>query len=283
MLLSHPSPAGQRPVGLSIRPNQASPQAKNLIAWWPLAAPQKKVFDAAWGRYPSVGVTPEAGWVSAPSPGGWAARFDGSAYWNWGDQAAFDFGSDAIFAISCWAWFTGATPSLQICKREILDTGYDLLYAPNAVSGELRARVQVDVSAVASADATGLDDGNYHHVLFGYDGANTVLIVDGGRFSSFVSNPNVSGVSNTTAFQLGARAGTAIWTGRMFDVRVYLRAPTLSLASQMYNPATRWQLYQVPSRRYWLDAPAAAPAGGRIWKLAGYGGGLVGDARGLVA
>jgi hypothetical protein len=258
MLLSHPSPAGQRPAGLSIRPNPASPQAANLIAWWPMAAPFPRLFDAAQQRYPSA--LEPLDWVPTPL-GGWAVRFDGTKYWNWGDQAAFNFGNNP-FAISCWAWFTGSTVSFLVSKRASGDVGYDLVYGVGG-AGTLQAIVQHDVTPISTGDTTGLNDGNYHHVVFGYDGALVRLIVDGGKVSIGAATAGGS-VNNTQSFQFGARGGANLWTGRMFDVRVYLQGPTTAFASQMYQPATRWQLYQTPSRRLWLDAPAAAAAEGAL-------------------
>lgn len=59
-------------------------------------------------------------------------------------------------------------------------------------------------------------------------------------------------------------------TGRMCDARIYNWAIPDDLVWQLYDPATRWDLYYPIGRKVWSFKAPAAPGGASIAKLYSY-------------
>lgn len=74
-------------------------------------------------------------------------------------------------------------------------------------------------------------------------------------------------------------AGDRNWDGAIGGFTVWNRPLNAIEAWSLYDPATRWDMYRIPTRKTMFEVAAAT---GRIFKLAGDGGGLAGVSRGLV-
>lgn len=69
-----------------------------------------------------------------------------------------------------------------------------------------------------------------------------------------------------------------VWEGMLGPLLIWDRILSPGEIWSLYDPMTRWSMYWRPSTTVWFNIPSA---GGRIFKLAGDGGGLVGRSIGL--
>lgn len=90
------------------------------------------------------------------------------------------------------------------------------------------------------------------------------VFMDGVLDNSTATAFGGGGTASSAAIGAGAGsgAGSDTWIGSFCDVRLWHRVLTDTEVWQLYDPATRWDLYWVPGRRVFFDvgAPPASTA-----------------------
>lgn len=104
------------------------------------------------------------------------------------------------------------------------------------------------------ADISDFD--NWHLLVGVWDVANVVIYKDG----VLVDTTALSGTPTLSIARIGEDTQTAgsYYKGFLSDTRVYTTL-TPSQVYDLWHPRTRWELYQIPPRR-WVLAPVAAPS-----------------------
>jgi len=142
-------------------------------------------------------------------------------YIDFGDETVFSFGKTDSFSVGGWFKFTSTQDIVLIAKHYRFDAGW---YVETASSGN-------DLYVHFEGDSGGsfykrwyvsANDGDWHHILFTYDGSNgpngITIYVDGSAGSSAVSGSALSGNLETTGtLRVGARDN---YTSREFYGKV---------------------------------------------------------------
>lgn len=77
-------------------------------------------------------------------------------------------------------------------------------------------------------------------------------------FRSWTNTKAHTAKTITTGLRIGT--GTAAgWRGRIVDFRAYTRVLTANEIWQLFDPATRWELYQTCKPKMFMEAPASDP------------------------
>lgn len=134
--------------------------------------------------------------------------------------------------------------------------------------------------------------GVWHHIMAGNIGGDTgtdVIYMDGVRGTD---NAAIAIVAPTEPIRLGTlgttvfAANNRIVKAQMCNVVLLNTPPTDELAYSLYDPATRFGMYEEQANRIWF-LPSVAPASGRIMgSIAGHGGlagqgGIAGQSGGM--
>lgn len=243
------------------RKNIASPQARNLIGWWP-------------GRMRGQQLEDLSGFDSHGDLSGGSSSVIGDSF----SVSAVDFPGNSnnrvVFPNDARWYPAGGT----VCAWANADTlGQNnfgrIVYNRNGTDAAgvellLWNTSQCAGSVDAGSASTDLQGGSvtlgetFHSGVSWGDGAvrlwqNGVQVASGtDRALSLPSTPGV--------LQLGIRASDNLreFDGRIWDVRFYDRPVGAAMMRQIYAPGTRWDLYREPVRRNYF-VPGAA-AGGSV-------------------
>lgn len=154
-----------------------------------------------------------------------AAVFDGSTWIEVGDVLPFT--GNAPFTIEAWASPVagGADPMCMVAKT----------FAPGGATGGVAEGYgvyldsgtnAVNLSRWKSSAATGptgpaLANGRFTHVVASYDGANSVLYVDGARMASSPSATVIASVTNPLTIGAGRGGVYCYFRGALDEVAIY--------------------------------------------------------------
>lgn len=255
---------GQRPQrGFQL--NRESPQAVGLYEWWPLTPnmPLQAWFQA---RHNLTPVGTAAIWRSTPILG-LAPYFQGGATDEYTVSAAnsqdiadntlsSNFGNGP-YAISCWVCgLQTGVADYGIFGRWAGSVGAMLWYH----SGALKFGDGTSSAVVWAGGQAATQDGNPHHIMGINTGSNAMeLWVDGVRQATGSGSGAGNGSSvildiGTYANAAGGRVNSVITDCRFYGYVGGL--PLVPRPQAFYDPATRWDLYWVPSSRVFFQLPA---------------------------
>ena len=244
----------RRPSGL-VRPNLGSPHASQLRGWW-LAQPGILRDSRADSLLTATG-TPQA----VPSAlGGFAGRFNGTSDYL-GRTSAFKDLLGSAFPYSMSIWFR---PS-AVGVAQFLMGGVALGYMGVEInaSGTVRFRGNTSGEKVVTSVGT-VSAGEWNHaVAVARDSTNWFLYLNGrtdttqyGAGSPFLYSDDL---------RLGYGASGTYFGGDLADCRLLARAVSPSECRELYDPRTRWELYQPVVRRSYFDM--AGGGGGPTYTL----------------
>lgn len=249
----------RHPPNTQFRLNARSPQALGLLGWWPGLGSRGANFLRDYsgnGNHLPFGATTQSPTWAADGQRGAAPSFDG------GDLMQIA-GLPVILQpvrITISLWFrpgTGWAGSGQYAY--LIDTnndsgsaGYTIQTGDNGIYFTLGG-VQQDWLVAQS-----LSVGTLYHLALTYDGAAIVAYLDGRQIGTTADSGNItySGGSLTVGFN-----AFGSWRGLIDDLRIYNRALPANEVRQLYDPQTRWQLYE-PVIRQWPVGIASAGGGG---------------------
>lgn len=258
--------AGHRPTG-PFTVNRESPQAQGLAGWWPIT-PGRQVRNMVTGRLGAyVNMTPS--YVGHPQMGG-GLKFDGS-----NDLVRLPYepavNQTGVFYIALWtrtAVMSGGQFYVPIGRWEFTTGNNRRWLLERADTNKWRFRLSTDGGdggTVSASDPTATADNTLYHVSAGFVNGSQIgmyvngVLVDGPTSSGFVPSDAV------TSLALGIMqpdtGSSNPYNGTIFDARVVSGVPlSPALAWHLYDPATRLDLYGVPSTRVFFDVGAAAAA-----------------------
>ncbi len=248
--------------GVPFEVNYHSPQAAGLVAWWPTIASRGQSVLREIVRGPQLdGVFNGSIACGADAELGAAVNLSGSttyvqsaftkatlgsrltiSFWfrhavTNHDKGIFSMAGAAISG-SPWLLLQGqGTPSV----RWLLLGGYRFLH-PIVLS-------------------------TWHLISLTYDGATWNSYLNGVAATPY-SGALGTGVGTYTFWGSG---WNGYYAGRIADARMYNRALSAAEVYQMYDPATRWELYR-PQRRFWAVKAAAGGVPGLWPRMAAIGG-----------
>jgi hypothetical protein len=250
----------QWPFGVNYR----SPQATGLLAWWPLHNQDgfgggSSLAEMLHGnRYQGVLDT------SAPAPtrGGdpvfgqvferAAATALGAPVSNGADFASIPTTYD--FGVSFWA----SSDALQISRTAIAWHGTDdfILYPFDTTASGVRVFWR-DLGGAIISVATSYADRRMHHFCFAsYASNDHRLFVDGVQIGSSTATGTAGPFTSITLLSW-AEGAAQHFAGKICDLRLYNKAPTPAMVRDMWDPATRFELYDQPKRRIFRIPPYA--------------------------
>lgn len=239
------------------RLNAASQQAQGLIGWYPLMPPDVNA-NLLTGSRPSTIVTHN---VSGSPLVGAARLCDGST-------SLMTFASDvpslaAPITIAAWV--------------RILATGTQL--AIGAIeSSPFSSYMQIDRSSLnvfravtrtagptfgVATGTTTTTVGLYYHVCGVFRSTTSRSIFVNGRAEA--TNTTSNNPASLVDVQVGCLNAGTFMNGNVADLRIYNRALTDAEVRSLYDPSTRWDLYETPSRRLYVDLAVTPPAVGNPW------------------
>lgn len=267
-LLCRPSP----PLEAIFRLNRRSQQANGLIAWWPtLGSRGAGLLRDFAGRF---NLAPTAGPTWLADDFGLVTAMDGasSQYWSITNTGLDPYLGASSFTITCWVNRLTTADNKKIWGKVSAGfVGPALRVDTTATLFQYR-----DSSATARTVSTvALTSGAWALVACIFDAdAALVGIQINNRARVTASVAGFTFVSTTQKFTLGQIGSNAdYFTGRLADVRIYNRVLTEAEVWRMWDPATRWELYQ-PALSQVSSTPQAR-AGGLLPGLSGLSG-LVG-------
>jgi len=248
--------------------NLGSPQAKNLLAWWPLhyATGENTSDGAIRAVDSSLGGNNPADVDQSLSPGtaSWTVFEDGNVWSSsWTDNPRLrvttptvelrDLPATHDFAIAFWFRSNGAAGGDTAISWNGTD---DLLIQPHEASGQARIFWR-DLGGNIITVAGAASDLTVHHFCFVSRATNDHrAFVDGVEIGSSTATGTAGPF---TDFWIGGWSSTA-WDGALRDVRAYNKGLTDAEIWALYDPRTRYDLFGVPSRNFWMPAGAAQSA-----------------------
>lgn len=259
----------RRPSGL-LTINRGSPQARGLVSVIapPFLGDNRTKLAGTLVNGAAPAVTPWGpAWFCENEAN---SNIDGTAsYLEVPDDNAYDL--TGAFTVSAWLIFK--EPSAWTNSRHVLSK---YLSAGNQRSWGLGIEATRQVvwnvfpegtttnSVELIGTATLSVETLYHIVGRLIPSAAMAVFVNGAKDNEVTSSIPAGPFVGTAPVRLGsavnAREVRSIY-GSIIDARIYNRALSDADIWQLYDPKTRWDLYAVPQRRSWVDAPAAAATG----------------------
>ncbi len=237
------------PLEVPFELNYNSPQAAGLVAWWPMIASRGmgKLRDMG-GRGLDGTFNGGLTWA-ADGQMGVALKFDGSSgYIDAGGAPCLAWGT-GDFTVSGWI-NTSTSGFAWLAEKgdDVLTASWRLYLRSSAPY--VRFSVGTTNTSVGPTDYR---DGKWHHLAGVRSGDNALVYVDGALIQTITG---VAAVNVTSALNLllGVQYSTGVkanyLNGAICQVVARNIAASPSIIWQMYDPATRWELYR-PIRRFW--------------------------------
>ncbi len=249
----------QEPFGV----NYDSPQSRGLVGWWPFSPSNTffELYDLIRGNHGQIPAEPATpAWV-LDAEKGWVLTFAGT-------NDRVDVGSPTYSTtegISWSLWFTtAATPAqFDVIALQSSDTnwadGHGFYWNSSTV---LRYFIQAFDTNRAEFTFSSVSLNTWYHVVGTWDRANVRIYVNGVEGTA---DPYSGTFTEGVPMQFGeGRAQSFNHNGRLFDIRIYNRPLSSAEAFAIYDPYTRFDLFQPLIRRTWVFGGGAltiSPAG----------------------
>lgn len=245
-------------------------QSDRLVGWWPPIASHRgdkiQGFSGLRDLVPFGDSVNNVLWETH-SDMGVMNRYDGTNYFdNIGSLNDFSFiQNTVVFTISIWVQLNSAPANtLYVFGGNTLtngENGFFFGWENRVAAGGIR-EIRMNISKGASpptidarSNNNAITDANLHHVLIAGNGTSVNFYIDGNPFGS-TSPVGVLAAGNSTRTLNIGRANfgsTAVpLIGRLGDFRIYKKILTDSEALQLFSPSTRWDLYKVPKRIFFI-------------------------------
>jgi hypothetical protein len=235
--------------------NKNSIQAPGLIFWGPGGLGNGNLFDASPSHDNGLigGSVPSAVWCAGvEGPGKTAMKFTkGTTFVDLVSSASLPVSTG--ISVSCWINTTDTTYNYLMVKWGVangsdswhlrLDTTTGFAYWNVSTSGNYQAGHDLN-------GTTNLADGKWHLLIATYDGVNEKIYVDGVLQATLAVTGAIFTTSNLVWFGgLSDGSTSTNWFGgRMEDPRIYNYAINQAVVTDMWNPATRWNLRYKPKQ-----------------------------------
>lgn len=249
----------QPPLDVPFQLNRYSSQARGLVGWWSLldGLTDRHISRlgitlgnrAAWGRMQGergigLDITGDGGTTATIADGAVTDRSGSMSVSCW-------FVADSL-AADAWLYLKG--------RNDGADYNYGVIY--NASMSRLRFLTNNSSGFVIADSNAALSTGTLYHVVCvqDYDAGKMLLYLNGVLQTS---QPALTGtaVLNARPLTLGgdeaAFSTSENWDGGIWDFRLYNRALSANEVGQLYDPATRWELYE-PVMPMWVVGFVAA-------------------------
>jgi hypothetical protein len=242
-------------------------QARGLIGWWPVHA--KGVLPDCSGRgQHATSITATS--LNASPISGLGLNLNGSSdSVDLSTSTLYEFGTGDL-TLAAWVATTHTGDAVVLGRY---DGGADLYYIGTSVGAPA-------FSFAGTFIAAGTFNDGQPHLLLGTRLAGTMyLYVDGVLVGSPAAAADSASPGGVLALGKFGSAGGFLLPGQIYEARIYNRGLTAAEAWELWAPATRWELYQVPRRRSRRGAAAAAgvpttyalkpgtAAPGTVWRL----------------
>jgi len=224
--------------------NAASLQAAGLQVWFPTLV---SVGDAELLRDVVGGA--DATLTNGPAWSnhelfGPCLSFDGSDdHLVTGDTSSGN-GSTAL-TVSAWVMTSTVSTQRTIARRQ--DGSGTGVWALGAGWTANKAEFYINDGTWrgSGGGTTSINDGQPHLLTGTYDGAAIRIYVDGVLESSSAATGTLDSRSVATTIGAYTHAGVGeVWSGLIADLRIYARALAAAEIWQLWEPATRWELYR---------------------------------------
>lgn len=244
--------------------NRNHTQMKGLIGWWPLwEGAGETAFDLSPYRTHGTltNMDQSSDWVVGRR-GGQALDFDGvDDHVDCGNSSHFDDGHSG-FAISAWALLTSphGKDHALVTKDNVSQRSFQFLQLGGTASANDKLRFSLRVGGtyytVDSDAAAWPDDGQRHHAVAVYNGANIRVFIDGDHTGGTTSCTGTT-TTTTAGLLIGRRGdGFADLDGQVQDVRIWGRGLSNVEVRDLYlNPTAPFKRQAVVP-----DITAAPPA-----------------------
>jgi hypothetical protein len=241
------SPRNQKPMSA---PNKNAPQMVGLVAWWSaLYADTGKLYEIISGvtttLTDSAAPLDPSFWDSDSTRGGNVLSLNGTSYAT-AQSTTNATNQTGDFTLS--AWIKTSTNGPIMVKKATIFAASDSGYAMSVSAGVLSFILSDGTTQMTATGTISVTDGQWHLVTARYSRNGGFLelfvdgIYDGGTASSLVS----SGFTNSSSLLIG-KDDTTFFTGKVDDIRIYKRSLTNYEIKELWNPQTRWSLWQTPA------------------------------------
>lgn len=247
-------PIGQPPFQWQGEINQESEQLRGLLLWFPLMGQgtNERLINLPTTRGGAVAPA-----VNAVTGQSWSYTGASGDYIDIGDTSLVDFGAND-WGISVWAMTTTVSGVDMIFAKD--GTGgtnpRQFLLVRNGSSLGMYYWTAPGVYVYYDPGTSWLTVNQWHHIVIQRKGNTFEFAVDGIIKAANAGTGSHGAMSaGTTAARIGARVYSGVtdpWSGQLADFRVRTRALSATEIWQLYDPATRWQLYAMPNTRTWF-------------------------------
>jgi len=267
-------PWGIRKPPLGVRHNPSHPLSIGLVGHWIMNEGGGLTAYDISGKGNHGTLTSGPTWTAGQF--GPAISFDGSNdFVSVGSPAALNLVGEA--SIFCWARFADLVTTQELLAQAAAN---DVIGQIALEVGRTDAKLSVLWADTVIGTSTGTVASNiWYHLGFtraGTTGSWTWRIYINGAQDS--TNTSATNPGSQQPFSIGKDgAGALPFNGLIDDVRIFNRALSADEVRYLYI----YPFADLQSRRQILVEPSVAAAAGRIFKLAGRGGGLAGPSIGL--
>lgn len=98
-----------------------------------------------------------------------------------------------------------------------------------------------------------VDDTNWHHIVYSYDGVTWAGYKDGVAIFSSAVTFAINDFTETADWYLGSAAGANFGSCEIAEVRIYDRGRSAANVRAAYAPETRWALYRPIANKVYFD------------------------------
>jgi hypothetical protein len=256
MILQSPSTLGLGSARLP-RVHRSSPQARGLVAWWPLSPCTGNIAPDAYGA--GHGNAAELKWSVDPAFGA-VPNFDGTQEARFSD-AHLPAGASPR-SLCAWVNFTG----IPLCTAGVVFYGTNsfdhglMIGTGNTSRWQPPGCLGMSQWGQELVTPRAYNDGTWHHLAATFDGVIWSVYVDG-ILENSKPLPTDTWPANG---RIGSQNYMPIhrWIGLMRDVRIYDRTLAAAEIRLLFDPATRFDLW----KPRWQ--PLAKPVAGAAFAMA---------------
>jgi hypothetical protein len=244
------------PQGEPVTFNRDSPQGHGLLGWWSTLHAPGLLVEGMRGERGTPVNTP----VGVTSPvTGYGLSFNGS---NQSATITSPLSGATSFTVAFWVAPQSPSPGtfgMLVGTDTAYNGGFFFGYDDDAQNPALGLQFFIGGTKVG-AGATRLTNQVWQHLAVTYESGVHQDIWINGVLTDAGSSSSGS-IASHTLLRVGGNATNGFYAAaHLADVRVYDHALSATELWQIYNPATRWELYQ-PPRRLWPSSPSNASTG----------------------